>query len=83
MLDPAWWATRPEHLTSGEAEGNKDKILEGARAEQRSIVFANTNRIGAQELEQSIKHIERGLFGGSDQCVGQRDQSWRGASLWM
>jgi hypothetical protein len=77
-LDHAGQATRLAHFSSGEVESNKNEILEGARAEQRPVVLANTNRIGAQELEESIEHIERWLLGGSDQRVSQRDQQLPG-----
>ena len=63
-----------DHFSSSEVEGNDDEILEGARSEQRPVVSANANRFGAQESEQPIEHIDRGLFANSDQGIGQRDQ---------
>ena len=60
-LDLAGRSSCLEHLTSGEVEGNKDEILEGARPEQRPVASANTNRFAAQEPEESIEHIQRAL----------------------
>src|SRR5713101_8299520 len=70
---------RPGLFPSGEVDGNKDEILEGASPEQRPVVSANTNRLSAQELEESIELVERRLLASSDQGVGQRDQQLPGA----
>jgi len=64
---------------SGKVDGNKDEILEGASPEQRPVVYANTNRLSAQELEESIELVEPRLLASSDQGVGQRDQQLPGA----
>src|SRR5262249_57671489 len=53
----------------GELHRNDDEILERARPEQRPVVFANTNRVGAQEFEDSIEQIELGLFGDSNEGI--------------
>ena len=71
--------SRPGLFPSGEVDGNKDEILEGASPEQRPVVSANTKRLSAQELEESIELVERRLLASSDQGVGQRDQQLPGA----
>ena len=72
-----------DHFSSSKVEGNDDEILEGARSEQRPVVSANANRFGAQESEQPIEHIDRGLFANSDQASVSAISRCRGPSRWI
>src|SRR5437867_859677 len=68
--------------TSSEVDGNNDEILECASPEQRPVVSANTNRLSAQELEESIELVDRRLLASSDTKASvSAINSWRGRPL--